>query len=356
MEMESRVFSPERYLFSSKDNQTADASLYYNSFKINLASPILNVKSLELLRATVPCIFPTIPDSETTFWYYRLPKQVGFDEPVPPSPEYLHCVRLQPSFVPKELVYEGDYPINRIYSGYEDLLGDLKKACVADVNNPYFIEGDIDFEYDEVLKKFVFVGKNVYGDVMGDDGLIIQYFYSYAGFKDPSVEAAKVVLYNASKDNFGIVGLDGQPFWAGRDLNQRLGFVWSGDLLSQNDYRNHIRPVPHYIRGNAVLFDVPKYTAESYADLVHSANLHIYCNFVSGSGYDTQGNPNLLDTISLETGVLGVASYQNSVDTHMYKVNNDIYEVQFFLRTDSGAPFSLPKSAITVFEIKFSYK
>ena len=208
--------------------------------------PILGVKHLELIRASVPCIFPTIPDTELVFWYYRLPKQVGYDEPVPPSAEYLHCVRIQPSFVPKELIYDGDqYPVNRVYSGYDDLLVDLNKACLADVNNPYFIEDDISFQFNSELNKFVMVGNNVYPrDLSGNVDLSgnTQYFYSYAGYADPAVETAKLILYNSTMNNFGIIGLKGQPYFVGRDLNLRLGFTWSGEILSQNDYRNHIRP------------------------------------------------------------------------------------------------------------------
>ena len=250
-EGKSRIFQPERVSFSSKDDITSltnDGIIgFYDNFRIQLKVPILGVKHLELIRASVPCIYPTIPDTELVFWYYRLPKQVGYDEPVPPSAEYLHRVRIQPSFVPKELIYDGDqYPINRVYSGYDDLLVDLNKACVADMNNPYFIEGDISFQFNSELNKFEFVGNNIYpasdwnpttdfvaGDIINyngqkyvakygnsnvspDDTTIAfnvhtsqdeligsiywsvttspSYFYSYAGYNDPNVETAKLIL------------------------------------------------------------------------------------------------------------------------------------------------------------------
>lgn len=101
----SRVYQPERVSFNSKDDKTSfsnDGTIgEYDSFRIPLNTPILGVKSLELIRATVPCIYPTLPNSELVFWYYKLPKQSNYDEPVPPDIQYLHCIRIQPSFVPK---------------------------------------------------------------------------------------------------------------------------------------------------------------------------------------------------------------------------------------------------------------
>ena len=442
----SRVYCPERVSFSSKDDKTSltnDGTIgFYDSFRIPLQTPILGVKSLELIRATVPCVYPTLPDSELVFWYYKLPKQTNFDEPVPPDMQYLHCVRIQPSFVPKELIYPigEDYPVNRVYDGYEDLLLDLNKACLYDVNNPYFVAGDVKFEYNKETKKFVFIGNHetmpitraipnlpaswngaidyvkdqtvsynghVYmvnfnntgippdssqlvgvGPILRDannqyvrdengqyvyssytaagplywqqigastETLVVRAFYSYAGCNDPNVMLASRILFNSSLNNFGIQGLKGQPFFDGRTLNLRLGFTWDGTLLSQNSYRNHIRPVPNYIIGQDVVFNVYKYVAETYCDLVHTANLHVYCNLIGGAGYDSAGRPDLLNVIPLQTGVLGVASYQNSIDTHLTKVPREIYEVQFILRTDSGDRFVLPKSAITNFEIKFAF-
>jgi len=363
----SRVFQPERYSFSSKDDQTTLASSgivgFYDSFRIQLKIPILGIKSLELLRASVPCITPSLPDTELVFWYYRLPKQSGYDEPVPPSIEYLHCVRIQPSYVPTELLPVGyDFPVNHVYSNYSDLLLDLNKACLTDLNNPYFISGDISFNLTP-SNKFSFSGNNIFGtdfivvtgEIVGGGSSALQYFYSYAGYNDSNVEVAKAVLKNATQNNFGIQGLIGQPYYLGRTMNMRLGFCWSGEVLSQNDYRNHIRPVPNYFLGNPVMFDVPNYIAETYADLVYSANLNLYCNLIGGSAYDSTGRPDLLSIIPLNSGQLGVAFYNNVIPTPLSKVPREIYEVQFLLRTDSGDNYVLPDSAITNFEIKIGY-
>ena len=169
----SRLYNPDRYLFTSRDAQNQKS--YYSNLRIPLRVPIMNIASCELIRANIPVIVPSIPDTALCFWYYRLPKQPEYAEPVPPSFEYLHCVRIQPSWVPKELVYEGDsifdVPVNRVYDNYEDLLGDLNKATTHDVNNPFYIDGDISFVLSEESKKFGFVGNNIY-----DDAGNLQYF------------------------------------------------------------------------------------------------------------------------------------------------------------------------------------
>ena len=151
--------------------------------------------------------------------------------------------------------------------------------------------------------------------------------------------------------------MPGQPFFKNRDLNLRLGFVYSGELLSQNAYRNHLRPVPLYLLGVGATFAFPTYTyiAESYGDLVNTSAVYVYCNVIGGSGYDSLGRPDLLTIVPLNTGSLGVAFYNNVISTPMIKVPREIYEIQFTLRTDTGDRYLLPDSAITNFEIKFNF-
>ena len=70
---------PERVNISSdSDISTAQAQdaiqeQTFNSFKVNIARPFLEVKSIQLLRASIPNAVTNIPDEECTFWYYRMP-------------------------------------------------------------------------------------------------------------------------------------------------------------------------------------------------------------------------------------------------------------------------------------------
>jgi len=70
---------PERVCISSDSDintsqtQTAISEQNFNSFRVAIARPFLDVKSIQLLRASIPNAVTNIPDQECTFWYYRLP-------------------------------------------------------------------------------------------------------------------------------------------------------------------------------------------------------------------------------------------------------------------------------------------
>jgi hypothetical protein len=70
---------PERVCISSDNDintsqtQNAVEEQSFSSFKVTIARPFLDVKSIQLLRASIPNAVTNIPDEECTFWYYRLP-------------------------------------------------------------------------------------------------------------------------------------------------------------------------------------------------------------------------------------------------------------------------------------------
>ena len=83
----SYIFQPERILISSNDDITpvlgvSEAVLptatettsanSFNSFRIRFKRPLLNVKSIQLLSATIPNAIQNIPDNQTFFFYYKL--------------------------------------------------------------------------------------------------------------------------------------------------------------------------------------------------------------------------------------------------------------------------------------------
>lgn len=73
---------PERVCISSDNDintaqtQDAIAEQTFSSFKVAIQRPFLDVKSIQLLRASIPNAVTNIPDEECTFWYYRLPVAV----------------------------------------------------------------------------------------------------------------------------------------------------------------------------------------------------------------------------------------------------------------------------------------
>ena len=72
----SFVNQPERIQITSQedinDYDPETLTSYYN-FRVRLPRPALNVKTIQLARASIPNCIPNIPNEETTFWYYALP-------------------------------------------------------------------------------------------------------------------------------------------------------------------------------------------------------------------------------------------------------------------------------------------
>lgn len=100
---------PERVNISSDSDisavQSHDAldEQNFSSFKVNIARPFLDVKSIQLLRASIPNAVTNIPDEECTFWYYRLPNHlfsgtITVTAPAPPA---------QPTLTPNIQGYTG---------------------------------------------------------------------------------------------------------------------------------------------------------------------------------------------------------------------------------------------------------
>ena len=353
----SAIYQPDKYSINSRDDNSEivySDSLpgFFNTFRINFKSPVLNVKSLNLLKTTIPVITTNIPDTEITFWYYRLPVIEPFQEPVPPDIQYLKCVRLQPSYFSRDLV-PSQYPINRYYNTYQELLEDLNKACLNDNNNPYFEAGDISFGFDPKSNKFSFTGNNVY-DLSNN----LQYFYSYAGYDDSNILISAEILRALTVNNFGINGMLGQPFQKGRTLNIRLGMTWSGLTNDITWYKNHIRPVPDYVVNALTLAHTTNtYTAESYANLVYSQNVNIFCNLASSSSLSTEngGVPNFLMSVPLNTSSLGVSYWNNTQNYKLTKVPREIYSIEITLKTDTDAEFYFPDSENINLEIGFEF-
>lgn len=88
----SALFQPERISLCSNDDIQPSSQIpgveeqtkpynpatghfpseYFSNFRIRLQRPLRNVKSLQLLSATIPNATTNIPDSQTFFWWYKL--------------------------------------------------------------------------------------------------------------------------------------------------------------------------------------------------------------------------------------------------------------------------------------------
>lgn len=367
----SFIYQPERVSLNSRQALEQPKSLsglqyqsdYYYQFECVLKAPLLRVKTLELLRATVPNAVTSIPNAETAFYYYRIPT-TGAPDYLPDYSQLtaanIRMVRLLSSFIysPDNYVNPNLYGFNRTFQDYNDLVTELNKATQADPNQAalspnFYIPGDITFTYNQTQNKIVVQGNN-YENPPGTP----QYYYLPVGYQDPNlftfINTLRSTVYPTSPSNF--------PTNGQYTLNRRLGFLWNGVFQSfpipfGENYAvlaNHTFPKPNYVDGQPWV-PLIYYTAEAYANLVYSANLFLFCDIVGGSSQDNTMDERLLAVLPLSANNLGVAFPENKISCPLTKITENIYQLRFTMRTDTGEPFWLPTSAYINIELKLTY-
>lgn len=391
----SFYYQPERVSISSDsaaDNPNIDGDFEqqnflglttFSEFTVKLPRPALNVKSLQLIRASIPNAVQNIPDDECTFWYFRIPaaQVVGLSDPsILFSRTNLHYVRLLPSYYKRELNNNsGLYGFNRTFYDYQDLAAELARSCANDplqAVNAGFIPNDISITYDQTINKFIFKGNNTF--INNDPNQGIQFYYIPAGYLSPAiwepvgpapfVPTTAPLLYELSRadDRYGL-GVNGQPYKLYKTLNLRLGFTWNG-------LNNSLTPagiafyLPNSLRPpspNALAFlpnydiNSPQaitYTAENYGQLVFTSCVHVYADITGGSTVDSVGERSqLLAVVPLNASNLGVGFYSPVISTPLTKISSQIYEITIIFRTDNGERFRLPNSAIASLELGLTY-
>ena len=351
--LKSAIYQPKRISLNSQDDVTApyaatqfDTSVFqYNSFRITLSRPVLYAKSVQLLRATIPTPFPTIPDGECVFWYYRIKDDV---DPVAQNftLDRLCYVRLVPSFVGYVEDDAGkNYGYNRTFNSYADVVTELRLAAANDPGTndnttyPRYFPNDVTFGFDERTNKFYMLGT--------DTGYrYIPASYNDANLRDPTMlnnfELATRIEYTNDEDPPPKLYYD-QPVTPYRPLELRLGWTYSG-----------YSPIVYYNAIASPFANVTSY-ANGYADLVNTQDLYVYLDFILGGTLDSAGNGNLLSVIPLATTNLGVAFYNNVVNNPITQLPETISEILVRLITDTGVPFNLPNNAIVNLEIGFTY-
>jgi len=339
------------------------------------------------------------------------------DSFIPPlTDEYLHMIRLLPSYYKAELfeptlLQDDDQPpastygFNRTFTDYQDLATELANSCSADPSYdsalhigesfPLFEPDDISITYNSTLNKFIFTGNNDY-EFNTNTQLAT---YLSAGYEDPilweqidpqynPINAYSLQLFTtASCSGYGdfplISGIKGQPFKVNRTLNLRLGFTWNGiysdslfpinttQLISNSvkpasvtiTFLNRLRPLPEYffvnapasiLRGNGP-FGNTEYTADYYANLVHTNTVSLYADFTGASTYDSMTNTQLLACVPMNASNLGVAFYNTSLYCPLTKISDQIYEIEIRMLTDTGAPYVIPNSCIVSLELALTY-
>lgn len=372
----SFLFQPERVSVNSRQSLNNQPVLgntfisdYYNQFRVQLKTPLLRVKSLELLRASIPNAVPSIPNDECFFFYYRVPVSGLSYDSEDFTPANIYCVYLLPTDFPLNLNYQQDptiYGWNAPFGDYEELVAALNLAAE---NNDFrlsnrFISGDITFNYDDITKRITMTGNNIFS------GGNIQYFYSPVGYNDPNlipvIEELKqwfggsLAPYNGDQNVPIDINTDGYT------LNRRLGFTFDGVFTNPpvTQLDNEIldsRVVPTGLNPDIPIPYQPAttprtYYAENFADLVNTGNIFIYCDVTGGSTQDTNTDDRLLAVVPGNASSLGVIFGESKIPCELTKTAENIYQILFSLRTDKGTPFNLPTNAYINLELKVNYK
>lgn len=365
----SFIYQPERVSLNSRQTlsitpQSDDDfdSDIYSQFRCDLKSPLLRVKSLELLRASLPNAVASFPNDELFFFYYRVPQgALGQPDWASFTSGNIYCIQLLPTdfyLPPSSVLNPNSLGWNTTFEDYQALVDMLNNACA---NNSLrlgarFIANDISFRYNPTLNKIEMIGNNMF-----DGGGTFQYFYSPVGYNDPNLPAVIAEI----KANYA-----GAPFAIPRQintdgytLNRRLGFTFNGIFGSpptspqqENIIWKRTIPYPDFPIPYAPATTNNAYTAESYCDLVNTANIYLYTDIVGGSTQDTNSEDRLLAVIPGNASSLGVVFGESKIPCELTKTSENIYSIVFSMRDDKGAPFYLPTNAYINLELKVSYR
>jgi hypothetical protein len=350
---------------STTISQNPNQECFYNQYTVVLPRPALDVKSIQLIRASIPNPQTCIPDTETIFFYYKV--QATDLSPVVNTSNIftlgnLHMVRLLPSWYKQELNANSYlYGFNKTFADYEALNDELKKSCLNDPINTFsslFVPGDISLTYDISSNKFKFTGN------LGFINDVWTYSYVSAGYNDPVVQQAQLLLQQQSQEFDSYGPYPPQTFQLYKTLNLRLGFTWDGSNLNlltpalnavNEVLAYRFRPPVGFILGLGGIPENETYTAEAYANLVFTNSVNLYASFISGASTDTLQNTNLLGVVPMNCQNLGVSFYNPVIPNPLTRIIDQIYEISIQLTTDTGAPYNLPNSAITSIELSLTY-
>jgi hypothetical protein len=357
IDYKSFLFQPERVSINSRISVQATSAAYlyqtqnFSRFSNNFKTPLFHVKSMDLLRTTMSLPIPSIPNSQTMFAYYRIPIVGGGDY----SPDYtaltvanMKMVRLLSTYTYSPSNYTAataaTYGFNGLFQEYSDLVTTLNKSCSADPNasalGSYYVAGDISFSLDEVSQKIRFTGNNA-----RDGAGRPQYYYVPVGFADPNLPTFQAAL-------LAILPFPLLEFQANYTLNKRLGFLWNG--VDIDEAISFMYPAPNFTTLPWTAYR-NLYWAETFADLVYTQNIFLYCDVMGGSTQDTNLPDNLLAVIPVDKSQLGVQTYQSSMSCPLTKMVKNMYEMTISMKTDTGEDLWIPISGFINIEFALTY-
>jgi hypothetical protein len=373
--LRSIIYQPDKISLNSSDGiDTGNNPFQFNSFKVRFVKPLLNVKSVELIRASFPTPVPTISDQECVFWYYRYPNASVPTTVAGLSTDNLYFIRLQNSWIPPELVGT-QYAYNRTFNSYDDLVSELNIATTNEPLSTYgalaglnWASGDITFSYNTRMNKIVMTGNNAaftYLPVGGYTDKILQPIllliaktagqYPYSGINMYNLGEWLGRYQGLTSPGTGSVaaaiGSTINPVFFGT-LNRRLGFVWDEQKTDSVTFQNLWRPTQS---GSTVVVSTRAAYAQTYGCLVNTACVYVYVDFVQGSSQDSKGNGGLLGVVPLNTANNSVGFYDKVMSNDLFKIPSQLQEITVFLKDERLQDFLLPRSAIANLELGFTY-
>lgn len=382
----SRVNQPTRVFINSSDDPSDLGNVGFNSFRINLQTPILNAKKLQLLRTTIPNAQINIPDYMLTFWYYSLPTAT-----TAPAAASLRCVRLYPSNYVAPAALGTAFTKNRFFSDPADFVTQLNLAAAAGGDNvtynPNWVAGDVSFSYNATTKQISMTG------------LTAGRFYAIAGWNDPIVigtltpnagsawaantsytqgsivtnggnrfiaqtNSAGTAVFNTdgaflqigglvTMPNFTGAGTSPQPSLPQYTLNLRVGYAMSGNAAAGQITVGNVR---YANLTNTAFANAVAIPPDSYPNLVYTGSIYLYSDMVAGSSVCSNTAHNLLAVIPVNAPQLGVVQYVAATLTWLDKIPDNIYEINILIQDENNQPFNLPDSAVVNVELGIAYE
>lgn len=228
----SFINQPERIQITSQqdvNDYDPDRLTTYFNFRVPLQRPALNVKSIQLARASIPNAVPSFPDTECVFWYYALPWVTT----------NLGEIRLNAAGAPGNIAYRFDSSGN-LYTPVGDLF----------TNSEVHYDGSANIVEDNATFKGWI---NIAGTL---------YTYNYAAARDsyianPPTSASYVEVYTADTNILS--------YWLAYDVAKIAD--------PKINYLRYVRLLPSYSIFNVINYSVGATLAynrvfDDYADLL----------------------------------------------------------------------------------------
>ncbi len=311
--------------YSDPQLQTQNPNGVYSRFTNLLQTPILNAKGLQLLDTTfVNSMLQLNDNSQLMFWYYLDGARNAAN---------LRCVRLLPSsYVP--LAGYTTFTRNRYFNSVVELVAALNQAASTGGDdlafNPYWQVNFITFSYDTNTRRISIDSTgNAISPAAADDVFVIQ--------AQQGLNVKGTIRMNPVGNLFSAANSPRQPQLPGVSMNARLGFAMGFATRPLN-----IIIVTQGAANSTGSFLSTPIEADASPILLGTQNVRVYLNVVGGSGIDSTGRKNLLQTIPISVAPLNIQSYSVPLEKPALSVPNEIYEMSLEFLDDYGQPFLMP--------------